>query len=759
MSLAAILVAGNCLANEDGPVFQLSPEKWRREPAGITIERSSEYVTEGKDSIKVIFPRLACATITHFGLPVKDWSNYSSFQFDVCNPSEEEIRLMARFEDEKGKHFAMRLGVGTGSIIREQVPIAMLSKSVDVTALTCFKFYIVPPFPEKEGVTLYFDNIRLIGNIFEYRKEKLGRKLTYLDDMLSSIKASSPEVTTLKEKRAELEKEIDAVTAQSDMAPVEKKVAELSQEVILEKSFDTYGRNVEYAIGIESSLKKVFQDLSKFEGKVINLANISLAKNEYEAVQIVIIPLKKDLKNVRVEVSDLVGENRKENISKENIRINVVGYVENKHPSVIPVGTKYIGLWPDPLLDNRAFQVGKGKLQPIWVTVYAPKDTSAGLSEGIVQIKPENSHSFKVKLKVNVWDFGLPTVSSLKTTFQIWRPSIERYYDVSAFSEEGFEIMKKYYINFSEHRVSPMFIEGPPEKLVVKQSADGKKEYDFYWYDRYFDLFEKLNFNNYAVGNGPELFRKGAGYIKALAEYCEEKKIINKVYIYLYDEPNTPEQYEELRKIGDMITKTDKRFKTMLTTNPKPEFFDYVDIWCPGYYDSSMEKRRLLGEELWWYPGNGLFILDQPGLINRTIFWRTWQYKLDGFLHWSTTYWGKDPWQDPMEYADGNGLLIYPGKDGPINSIRWELIRDGLEDYEYFHLLRNKIKELKTISKEKTLIRESEKLLKIGLDENKVFIMTPYDSVPEIDPEKLYAIRNEVALYIEKINNIVAGKK
>jgi hypothetical protein len=72
----------------------------------------------------------------------------------------------------------------------------------------------------------------------------------------------------------------------------------------------------------------------------------------------------------------------------------------------------------------------------------------------------------------------------------------------------------------------------------------------------------------------------------------------------------------------------------------------------------------------------------------------------------------QNPWADPMSYTvgygvpfgkaelwgNGDGRFLYPpnrdpGKDrtkfltGPVNSVRWELLREGLEDYEYFKLL------------------------------------------------------------------------
>ena len=37
----------------------------------------------------------------------------------------------------------------------------------------------------------------------------------------------------------------------------------------------------------------------------------------------------------------------------------------------------------------------------------------------------------------------------------------------------------------------------------------------------------------------------------------------------------------------------------------------------------------------------------------------------------------------------GDGVLFYPGTDGPLSSIRLENIADGLEDYELFRRLAN----------------------------------------------------------------------
>jgi hypothetical protein len=93
--------------------------------------------------------------------------------------------------------------------------------------------------------------------------------------------------------------------------------------------------------------------------------------------------------------------------------------------------------------------------------------------------------------------------------------------------------------------------------------------------------------------------------------------------------------------------------------------------------------------------------------------WITWKYKINGILYWALDYWTQtaDPWLDPVTYLsgflcsrggvlNGEGSLLYPGNrvrrhtgqpdvDGPVSSIRFELLREGIEDYEYLWLLRS----------------------------------------------------------------------
>ena len=175
----------------------------------------------------------------------------------------------------------------------------------------------------------------------------------------------------------------------------------------------------------------------------------------------------------------------------------------------------------------------------------------------------------------------------------------------------------------------------------------------------------------------------------------------------------------------------------MLTEQVEPGLLGGPDIWCSitdNYDHARAEQRRKHGEKFWWYvctgpkaPYAGLFI-DHPAPEMRIWLWQTFQRNIEGILVWETTYWTssaaypdakqpQNPYADPMSWTSGYSTpdgrppalgqrrrafhLSAAGRrdakgdapvlDGPVDSIRWEHLRDGIEDYEYLCILRRRL--------------------------------------------------------------------
>jgi len=172
-----------------------------------------------------------------------------------------------------------------------------------------------------------------------------------------------------------------------------------------------------------------------------------------------------------------------------------------------------------------------------------------------------------------------------------------------------------------------------------------------------------------------------------------------------------------------------------------------VDTWAPHLFECNdedmlaqiYERREKYGEEFWWYTCTSREDRDgnytpfvrytKPYIAQRIHPWFAWKLKADGFLVYALSHIPKLNWEDKAEdrwpnrdwqagRVNGCGTLIYPGPPpsyDPIPSMRLANLRDGMEDYEYFCLLRKKLERLDP-PKHSRLLAESRRALTIGPD-------------------------------------------
>lgn len=285
------------------------------------------------------------------------------------------------------------------------------------------------------------------------------------------------------------------------------------------------------------------------------------------------------------------------------------------------------------------------------------------------------------------------------------------------------------------------------------------------------------------------------GYRAAFADYAgqierhlEQNHWLDEAYVYWFDEPD-PKDYAFVVNGMEEIHRAAPKLRRMLTEEPNPALFGAVDIWCPVLHNHDPEAcraRQEAGEEIWWYvctgpkaPYPGLFI-DHNAIDLRIWLWMTWKWNVQGVLIWQSNYWTspaafprgrlQNPWTDPMGYVsgydepegyigywgNGDGRFIYPpnrdiendrGKylDGPVSSIRWEMLREGLEDFEYFQMLREAIDGARQAGRDPATLERFERLLDIPPE-----IITDKTHFT-LDPRPLYAQRDRIARAIEAL--------
>lgn len=204
-------------------------------------------------------------------------------------------------------------------------------------------------------------------------------------------------------------------------------------------------------------------------------------------------------------------------------------------------------------------------------------------------------------------------------------------------------------------------------------------------------------------------------YLAAIESYLADLGYLDAGYYYFANEPQDQADYDAVAWYSQHAHAAAPNFKLMVSEEPKPEIYDqpgaHIDIWLPvlNQYDPAVSHARARdhGEETWIYFLHGTrppyfnpITLDHPGIEGKLTGWFLWQYRVRGIAYYAVADWSKNPWTDPMTYGqNGNTFLLYPpSKDNTpiaygandhrfVPSIRLEMLRDGLEDYEYLYVL------------------------------------------------------------------------
>lgn len=518
-----------------------------------------------------------------------------------------------------------------------------------------------------------------------------------------------------------------------------------------------------------SSLDRIFLD-----GKTLNKptysteVNISAARHEYESFQVVIHSPNKDLNSLSIVATDLVDEQSKAVFAASNISWRKVEYVPTGEP-YYPV--KFIGMWPDPLMPVKTINVSKNEFQPLWLTVYIPEGAIAGTYKGTVRVTTEGITPQILPITLRVYDFTLPIESHLKTAFDFYGhitrlryPQGEKESDI-AWSARIEEINEKFIIEMLKYRMNPIL------------NIDPTIPADLGRIDRY----RRFGINNFAIGrrggtfnnNWPtddESINNFAGLYRTYAELLKLNGMLQYTYIYTWDEGEIGNPI--VAKVTGMIRRAHSQLKNMVCyhgfwdPDQHPDWGKDIDIWTfniDDFNESALRKMQKLGIEMWMYIsgpsgfGSPNLALDFDSMDYRIVPWLCWKYDLKGFLYWCVNWWERaDPFQTAVNTKwdqNGNGLLFYPGENGPVASIRTEIYRDGMEDYEYIQLLMKKIKELKILKLEDRFAKEIASSINIlTVDEGIAESMFKFTK----DGEVLRSRRDQIAETIERFNTMIA---
>lgn len=403
-------------------------------------------------------------------------------------------------------------------------------------------------------------------------------------------------------------------------------------------------------------------------------------------------------------------------------------------------------LVPDPLLDQQPFTAPEGGFPMLWVTLTVPRE---GIAPGVyignlaVQV---GSRSATLPVSLRVHGFALPRTTYLQSSFWSFRYTLRNAYGMS---EVPFDFYARFLDVCLRSRLAPIDAaewQDQPLARIVRDRR-GQLQVDWTAWDQYlqhgFDrgmgtfnvglshwmgpFFESLQVRDLRSGKTETLSLQPGSkeYAAAVVRFfslCREhfgaKGWAGRAYLQGYDEPaNDPALLAQIKRFYGLARQGWPGLRTLITCPVSPELDGSIGIWCPltPHYDEAVAGHaRARGEEVWWYvccgptaPWANLF-LTQSGAAHRVLLWQTFGRRSDGLLYWGINHWPQFaartmpplpasqrwpavPWDDGGR--DGDGYLLYPGPDGPVTSLRLEIMRDGVEDYDALRMLEALVRE------------------------------------------------------------------
>lgn len=503
-------------------------------------------------------------------------------------------------------------------------------------------------------------------------------------------------------------------------------------------------------------------------------------RNEVVSAQCV-LQAHEALRDVTVSVGPLKPADSAAAIPAKNVRWNFVDsiFIEKNTPKVNKrdLLRSAPARFPDCLGEARQCSLAKDGLKAVYWTIAIPREAAPGEYRASVTVSCGPTR-VSLPLVLTVYPLTLPDERHLMVTEWYSTSQFKPHHGIDAAdSERFFSMLRLYAQNMAAHRQNVFQVS--LGLVRATRAADGKLRFDFSDFDRWAQVFwdtgrmtlletgfvarhgeggwssREIRLSSFSVkaeGTGKSEKLSGEEYLPqflpALVAHLRQQKWLDKTIFHICDEP-AAHNIMLWREAADFVHRHAPELRRADAIET-PHCLGRLEVWVPkldhlATWQSAYEDAQRQGNELWLY-AVGIFqggslpnkTVDVPLIDSRLLHWLNYRYGLKGYLHWGFNAWTKDPWNAPGEHR-GDGWHVYPKKDGLLDSLRWEQMRNGIQDYECLWLLENKIAQIKA-----TLPRRVAELIQparrgVEIASQVVHTYTEF----ERDPKVLYAARRQ----------------
>ncbi|BBH24158.1 hypothetical protein Back11_55030 [Paenibacillus baekrokdamisoli] len=437
------------------------------------------------------------------------------------------------------------------------------------------------------------------------------------------------------------------------------------------------------------------------------------------------------------------------------------------------------GLFPDPLhpIPESGLHMPAQQWRSVWISVELSETTISGTYPIVITFEQDNGELLAEEtFELEIIPATLPEQKLIHTEW-FHTDCLSNYYEVEVFSEAHWSYIEKYIQtavrNGMNMLLTPLFT--PPldtkvggERPTV-QLVDVLKDGDTYsfsferlqrWIEicdrsgmRYFE-FSHL-FTQWGAKHAPKIVAAEKGslvqifgwdtdatgdsyksflnqLLPALVSFLKEHELESRSYFHISDEPSL--EHLPWYKSASEIMQSHLSDFPIIDALSNIEFYQAGLVENPIPGNNHIEPFLESGvSNLWTYyccvqykeVSNRFF--NMPSARNRIMGLQMYKFAIKGFLHWGYNFWNAQYSERQLnpflttdaDYAfpSGDSFLVYPGEEGPIESLRMVVFHEALQDMRALELLES------LVGREQTLA-----LLEEGLSEAITFDSYPREA-------------------------------
>ncbi len=364
---------------------------------------------------------------------------------------------------------------------------------------------------------------------------------------------------------------------------------------------------------------------------------------------------------------------------------------------------QYLGdLYYDVLVPAKPFALPSGSSKMVWLSVYMPPAAGRRALEGSLLVHRKGASVMRIPFAVHAFGFDLPREPSLPFSVGIPRPG--RRVRPSE--------RRQWLRDIARHRLSIRHLAAP--KLRFRGDTPVA---DFTAFDAELDWAGRLGMHLFqlpwayvATGHGAkysqrygpideasisdEFRRKFVNAMRVLGGHLEQKGVLNRFNHNLYDEPY-PKHYAQLRELAALLKQANPRYRPSVygvgRAAADGELAGIVEEPIGAAWDPEVRTiLRRQGAIVTVYNPFQVFDVTRRPELTRGFAWWAWRCGMERIYHWCIC-----PNRKSVHSQDyGNSWVFeHPGQDAFLSTVRFEMLREGLEDYDYLALFRRALDE------------------------------------------------------------------